>query len=127
MDNIFGNAIPFMSKVLDFVWQRQEAINNNLSNVETPNYKAQYVTFEDAIRREMEKVGNRERSDYAKSIGNLTSQYHEIKGHTERLDGNTVDATDEMIEMTRNSYQYQFMLNAINQDITRFRTVLRGN
>ncbi len=127
MENLFGNAIPFMSKVLDFVWQRQEVISNNLTNAETPNYKSQYVTFEDALRRQMEKAGVNDKNDYAKAITQLKSQIHEIKGHTERLDGNTVDTTDEMVEMTRATYQYQYLLNAVTQDITRFRTVLKGN
>ena len=127
MENLFGNAIPFMSRVLDFVWQRQEVISNNLTNAETPNYKAQYVTFEDALRRQMEKAGVHEKGDYAKAITQLKSQIHEIKGHGERLDGNTVDSTDEMVELTRATYQYQYLLNAVNQDITGFRTVLRSN
>ena len=123
MDNMFGNAIPFLSRVMDFVWQRQEVISNNLTNMETPGYKAQYVTFEDELRRRMEKAGMKGRSDYAEAIGDLKSRVHEIRGHSERLDGNTVDTTDEMVEMTRNSYMYQYLQNAINMDITRLRTV----
>ena len=50
-----------------------------------------------------------------------------MTGRTERLDGNNVDATDEMVEMTRATYQYQYLLNAVNHDLSRLRTVIKGN
>ncbi len=125
MNNLFGNAIPFLAKTMDFVWQRQEVISNNITNAETPGYKAQYVTFEDAMMQELGKAGNRVQSDYAKSIAKLGSQVHEIRGHGERLDENTVDTTDEMVELTRNSYQFQYLLRALQMDLTRFQTVMK--
>ena len=50
----------FQSSVFDYVnvldraadasWMRNEAIGNNLSNVDTPGYKRQDVAFEDVLK-----------------------------------------------------------------------------
>ena len=55
----------FQSKVFDYVnvldraadasWMRNEAIGNNLSNVDTPGYKRQDVAFEDVLRQALGK------------------------------------------------------------------------
>lgn len=125
MSELFGSSISIMSKVLDCLWTRQEVISDNLSNVETPGYKAKYVTFEDALRRSLETAGTRQ--ERLEAVRKSPCEIKETKGRTERADGNNVDATEEFVEMTRNAYQYQYLLNAVNQDIARLRSVIKGN
>ena len=67
------------------------------------------------------------REGILKAIEVAPIEVKEVTGRTERLDGNNVDATDEMVEMTRATYQYQYLLNAVNHDLSRLRTVIKGN
>ena len=127
MNGLYGNSISLMNKALDCLWKRQEVISNNLANVDTPGYKAQYVTFEDALKKSIEKSAVKGRQNIREAILNSPCEVLETQGRTERLDGNTVDATDEFVEMTRATYQYQYLLNAVNQDLSRLRTVIKGN
>lgn len=125
MSELFGNSISILTKALDCLWTRQEVISDNLSNVDTPGYKAKYVTFEDALRESMEAAGNRQ--ERLKAVWESPCEIKETRGRAERPDGNNVDATDEFVEMTRTTYQYQYLLNAVNQDIARLRSVIKGN
>lgn len=125
MSELFGNSISILTKALDCLWTRQEVISDNLSNVDTPGYKAKYVTFEDALRERMEAAGSRQ--ERLEAVWDSPCEIKETRGRTERPDGNNVDATDEFVEMTRTTYQYQYLLNAVNQDISRLRSVIKGN
>lgn len=127
MNGMYGDLLPLMSKALDCLWTRQEVISNNLSNVDTPGYKSEYVTFEDALRRSMENASLLDRQSRLEAMEKSPCEILRTQGRTERLDGNNVDATEEFVEMTRTTYQYQYLLNAVNQNITRLRTVIKGN
>lgn len=127
MNELYGNSLSLLSKALDCLWKRQEVISNNLSNVDTPGYKAKYVLFEDALRDSIEHSQMTDRKGRQEAIRNTRYEVRETEGRTERLDGNSVDATDEFVELTRTTHQYQYLLNAVNQDIARLRTVIKGN
>ena len=47
MSGMYGNGIGLTEKVLDYLWGRQNITLNNIANVDTPGFKAQYVTFEE--------------------------------------------------------------------------------
>lgn len=126
MSDLFGNSISLLSKALDCLWVRQEVISDNLSNVDTPGYKSKYVTFEDALRQCMQN-GEKSRQELREDIQKSPCEIRETQGRVERLDGNNVDTTEEFVEMTRTTYQYQYLLNAVNQDISRLRSVIKGN
>jgi flagellar basal-body rod protein FlgB len=44
-----------LSSALDGLSMRQRAIANNIANVNTPNYKAQRVQFEDALAKSVQQ------------------------------------------------------------------------
>ena len=52
---IYGNGVHMTEKVLDFLWGRQNVTLNNIANVDTPGFKAQYVTFEEELGRKFRK------------------------------------------------------------------------
>ncbi len=127
MSNIFGNSIQMMGKSLDYLWLKQGVTSNNIANGETPGYKAQYVTFEETFRQQLETamVSNNENT-INNAIMNVSPTVHESTAEGTRLDGNNVNTEVEMIELTRVALQYQTELNSINSDITRIRTAIKG-
>lgn len=56
MDMLTSNSLLMMERSMDFLWTKQTAILDNLSNVETPNYKTKYVTFEETLRSRLQSA-----------------------------------------------------------------------
>lgn len=46
---LYTNSQLMLERAMNFQWTKQVAINDNIVNAETPNYKAKYVTFEEAL------------------------------------------------------------------------------
>ena len=42
------------------------------------------------------------------------------------MDDNGVNVTEQSVEMIRNAYQLQYVMNAINTDLSTLRTAVRG-
>lgn len=127
MIRLFGNSISMAEKSLDFLWAKQQVISNNIANVDTPGYKAKYVTFEETFKNKLKAASDTGNPDL---ISDAIEQSHweinDTDNETMRLDGNNVNADSELIEMTRTALQYQYMLHSVNSDITRMRTVIKG-
>lgn len=127
MNSIFGNTMLMSQKSLDFLWKKQQVTSNNIANVDTPGYKAKYVTFEEQFRSKLSAAGLTSNSENVRNaIQSSTYQLHNTNTETARLDGNNVNADTEMVELTRTALQYQYGLNSVNSDIGRLRSVIKG-
>lgn len=127
MNLMFGNSISMGAKSLEFLWAKQQVISHNLTNIDTPNYKAKYVTFEDAYRTRLQMARAAEDTKETRSIiENSRYTINEKSDSSYRLDGNNVNADTEEVEAARATLQYQYVLQAINSDFTRLRTVIKG-
>ena len=127
VSGLYGNSIGMMSKALDFLWEKESVISNNLANVETPGYKAQYVTFEEEFQNRL-KAASADPSGAAvrDAVGASRYTVHTSRNETARADGNNVNADSEMMELTRTSLQYQYLLRSVSSDISRLNTVITG-
>lgn len=126
MNLIFGNSISMTSKSLDFLWAKQLTIAHNLSNVDTPGYKSKYVTFEDEYQNRLKLARASGNASRTRSIIENSSYTVNETESSARLDDNNVNADAEEVEMARAQLQYQYVLNAMNSDISRLRGVIRG-
>ena len=50
MSMLYTNSLMMLERAMNFQWTKQNVINDNIVNAETPNYKAKYVTFEEELR-----------------------------------------------------------------------------
>jgi len=126
MNSIFGNNIFMAEKTLDYLWSKQQVTMNNIANVDTSGYKAQYVTFEDEFRKQLMSAKKGTSADINNIIGNSRYYVHDTKDKSTRLDGNNVSMDVENVELARTTLQYQYELNALNSEISRIRTVIKG-
>ena len=126
MNSITNNALLMMERSMDFLWTKQTAILDNLANVETPNYKTKYVTFEETFRSRLQAASNGSASDMRDALKNTRATIHVADNETARMDGNGVDATEQSIELARNALQQQHVMNAISTDLSLIRTAIRG-
>lgn len=124
-----SNSSFMMEKSMDFLWAKQAAILDNIANAETPNYKAKVVTFEENLRQQLEaaQVGSQSatRRQIRQALEKSDYQVEEQQEVT-RMDDNGVNVTEQSTEMLRNSYQLQYVMGAINSDLSRLRTAIRG-
>ena len=128
MSAIYGNGISLTEKVLDFLWQRQAVSLNNIANVDTPGFKSQYITFEDQLKARIEKAsaGQEPRLGVSWAIDRSRATVRTTLDESSRLDGNNVDMDQEQVEVVRTAYQYQYVLNSINNDINRLRSAAKS-
>lgn len=127
MDFLSTNSFLMMEKSMGFLWTKQAAILDNISNAETPNYKAKVVTFEESLREQLEKAGetSRPRREVRRVLENTEFGVTEHLEST-RMDDNGVNVTEQSMEMIRNAYQIQYVMSSINSDLTVLRTAVQG-
>lgn len=129
MSEMYGNGLALTEKVLDFLWQRQTVSLNNVANVDTPGFKSQYITFEEELGNrisEANKIKRSSRHTVYEAIGDARSWLNTTWDESSRLDGNNVDMDQEQVEIVRSAYEYQYMLNSLNNDITRLKSAARN-
>ena len=126
MNILTNNAFTMMERSMEYLWTKQTAILDNLANVETPNYKAKYVTFEEALRAQLRSSSRGGAAEMRETLENATALVHVAEDESARMAENGVDATEQGIELARTALQQQHVFNAISNDLTLLRTAIRG-
>ena len=131
-DFFTSNSMIMLERAANFNWVKQQAILDNISNAETPNYKAKYVTFEEALRSQIRQAA---RSSTATGASGVTMRQtlssalpvvHTAWDESARMDENGVNVSEQSIELVRNAYQVQHVYRAINSDMSRLLMAIRG-
>ncbi|PKM48987.1 MAG: flagellar basal body rod protein FlgB [Firmicutes bacterium HGW-Firmicutes-6] len=123
---MIGNSLTtaFVSKALDGVWQRQKAISSNISNYETPGYKARKVSFEAALQKEMQKYTSDcgfDPTQSCKEIEQMAIHTTIDNSGSERADGNNVNLDAENIDLAKVQIQYQYLVRSMSDTFSRLR------
>ena len=127
MSFLTTNSLYMMERSMDYLWTKQAAILDNISNAETPNYKAKYVSFEENLRQKLESAagGAKPKAEMRNVLQKTQIQVNEAQEAT-RLDGNGVNLTEQNLELSRNGYQLQYVMTAINNDLSVLRSAIKG-
>lgn len=127
MDLLTSNSMALMERSMDFLWTKQTAILDNISNVETPNYKAKVVTFEESLRSKLEAAMSTRhpRQAVREALGEARAEVFEAE-ESNRADDNGVNLTEQNVELMRNAYQLQYVMKGINSDISVLRAAIQG-
>ena len=105
--NIYG----LMKMGLDATELRSRTIANNIANINTPNYKRRYVTFEDSLKNE---------------INNAKIEVKVDKNSIVREDGNNVDLENEKVNQAASSLQYNALVSLTNTKLAMTKSVIAG-
>jgi flagellar basal-body rod protein FlgB len=95
---------------------RQNAIANNIANIQTPGYKARKVNFEDALQ------GAIEQGESPSSVAPTTATSLEPT----QLDGNNVNLDEETLSQTDTTMRYQLTLRALDSKYGMLRDAIKG-
>ena len=120
--------INVMDKAADAAWLRNDAIANNIANIDTPGYKRQDVSFESQLQAAL-GVARYETMDakvYNMNTAGLQPRiYTDAADHSYRLDGNNVDIDTENVYLAENQVKYNAILDCITRDFSMLRSVMK--
>lgn len=125
--NVF-DYVTILDKAADASWIRNEAISNNIANVDTPGYKRQDVAFESVLQKALgssryQSMDSKVSAAVTKNLDVRT--YTDYSEYSYRLDGNNVDIENENVMLAENQLKYQGLLTSINQEFTNLQTVMK--
>ena len=95
---------------------RQNAIANNIANIETPGYKARKVEFENALQ------GAIAQGQAPSSVSPTTENSLEPAG----LNGNNVNLDEETLSNIDTTMRYQLTLRALDSKYGMLRDAIKG-
>lgn len=115
---------------LEFVqWAKQRAISDNIVNAETPNYKVKYVTFEEALRKNIQAAAqdrNAAPNAMRLTLEEAAPRVRVADDEVARMDENGVNVAEQHIELVRSAYQTQHLYRAFSSDMSRMLMAIRG-
>lgn len=122
---LFGNTISMAQKSLDCLWKKQEALSDNIANIDTPGYKRKQVSFEDAFRRRL--VAADATKNPAKMREAIEGAGYTVytRDDSARVDENSVNADVEETEMARTWLHYNYLIQSVTNDIKRYQSVIK--
>ncbi|WP_354569806.1 flagellar basal body protein [Glaciihabitans sp. UYNi722] len=110
LDSVTSAAL---SSALDGLAMRQRTIANNIANVNTPNYHAKRVLFEDALAKSVQNGDGRVTAEVARSL-----EPTELNGNNVNLDTETLSNVDTVL-------RYQFASQAVGNEFSAVRAAIR--
>jgi len=109
-DSVTINAL---TSALDGLALRQRAISDNIANINTPDYHAKRVRFEEALARSVGAGDGRVAATVGTSL------------EPTRLNGNNVNLDTETLSSIDTMLRYQFATQAVNGSFSSMRTAMR--
>jgi len=102
-----------LSSALDGLALRQRTIANNIANINTPNYKAKRVSFEETLAASV-RAGD-----------GHTAASVEASLEPTQLNGNNVNLDTETLSNIDTVLRYQFASRAVDGEFTALRAAMR--
>lgn len=107
-----------VKKSLDASTLRSRIIANNIANVDTKDFKASEVNFEDKLKKAMNNNGLALDVTEPEHIDGATTTLDRLKpdvvketGTTMKADGNNVDIDNEMTNLAGNTIMYNTLIS----------------
>ena len=122
--------INVLDKAADAAWIRNDAIANNIANVDTPGYKRQDVDFEGELQR---ALGNSKYTSMDEKVSALKTRdltprtYTDSANFSYRLDGNNVDIDTENVILGGHSAGGNFIMGAVQTEFANLKTAMSGS
>jgi len=134
MDGVFGGSMPTLEKVLDLRSRKHNLIVSNVTNADTPNYKA----FDMMVEEEIQKQGSAEKGFALKAThpdhlrpnpgkhlpGIRMVEADELS--VKRSDNNTVDIDREMANLGENGLLYSASAQILAKKFAGLANAIKG-
>lgn len=111
-------AFRITEQGLSILWQKQQVIAQNISNEDTPGYKAKSLEFSGVLRDKLRANGT------VKKELNLTQALVTDYATNDQGDTNNVDHDTQAAELAKTQLQYDALINQMNGNFARLRSAL---
>lgn len=125
---LFSNVFSSLEKGLEYSTLKQKVISQNISNVDTPNYKAKTVSFQDALSNANDQL-RAIRTNPRHFHFEPHSNHHAIKANNNvqyNHNGNSVDVDQEMADLAKNQIYYNALVERLNGKFQSLQSVIKG-
>lgn len=127
MDLMSSNSFLMLEKSLGYLWTKQAAIADNITNAETPGYKEKVVTFEEGLKGKLQRASRGAAPVKAMRQVLEESPFHVTEQAVQtRMDDNGVNVTAQMSEAIRNAYQMRYVMSSISTELSILNSAIRG-
>lgn len=127
------SATELLRSTLNALAMRQRTIANNISNVDTPGFKASHVRFEEhlagAVARGRQSAAVEPLGTHPGHMGSgqaqgLTPELQTDHATSQRNDGNNVDIDQQMILLAETALNYGALARLASQRLSLLRTAI---
>lgn len=128
--SFFGGTINKLEQALNYSSLKNQAISNNIANIDTPGYKSQHVSFQNVLNSELKKpfIAKQTHSDHIEfSSPSLRSpRIFQQENTTYNHNGNNVDIDKEMTELAKNQILYESLIDRMSGKLRSLDMVIKG-
>jgi flagellar basal-body rod protein FlgB len=121
----FSGADAYIRAAMSGLAARQRAIANNVANVDTPNFKASEVRFEDTLKAAIKRGQPGTSVDQA-ALDSAARRTTVSDATSTRADGNNVDIDREMELLGEANLTYSALTQVMSTRIGILRNVING-
>jgi flagellar basal-body rod protein FlgB len=121
----FSGADNYLRAAMTGLAARQRAIANNVANVDTPNFKASEVLFEDALKTALTRGRTAGSPDQA-ALNESARRTTLSDATSTRADGNNVDIDREMQKLSETNLTYSALTQVMSSRLGILRGVITG-
>ncbi len=130
--NLFADKnLEVLKKALDASSMRQQTITNNIANINTKDYKAKRVLFEDELKKAIGSddmkgltTTNEKHIGGSESIRKINPSIVEDTSTSVKSDGNSVDIDIEMVNLAKNQLIYNTIVQQTSKKYSNLRYII---
>ena len=118
MPNIlFDPVLAGLERALDLRVRQHGLTASNIANADTPGYKAQQLDFRASFDRAFDEINAAAHAGETTTAQELDElmEIHEVEAPPGRMDGNSVRADVEMMQLSNTSIQYDATVEVMNR------------
>lgn len=121
-----GFSYDLIKKAMDVSSLRQKSISSNISNINTPDYKANRVKFEEYLQntKKVHIKKTDKRHFGIESIKDINPEMEKRDNISLRDDGNSVDIDIEMADLAANEIYYNVLTRQISSKLSNLNYVI---
>jgi flagellar basal-body rod protein FlgB len=129
LNTIFDRTVTGLERSMDLTYRRNNAITANITNAETPQYRAVDLNFASELNRAFEQVTEKiTKTDAGHMDVEGESSAHLIQDFTSptKPDGNNVDIDIQMARLAQNSGDFINAARLIRRQLGVIRAAIRA-
>ncbi|WP_431029466.1 flagellar basal body rod protein FlgB [Lysinibacillus sp. LZ02] len=127
--DLFGGTISSLEKGLSYATLKNKTIAQNIANVDTPNYKAQDVSFKQMLTQAEQSGVNAYRTDtrhYEFKVEQSTPGVYTYENFRARHNGNGVNMDAEQASLAENQIYYNALIDRVSGKLSSLNNVIKG-